>query len=86
MGKNMKTKVGGGSVAHGNQGEPLFEILDGIEASSRDPYAPFRMPVMDKYKDMGTIVMGKCESGVVRRGDRADDDAQQGIVVMSVYD
>jgi peptide chain release factor subunit 3 len=69
MGKNMKTKVGA-EVCPWYQGEPLFEILDGIEASSRDPYAPFRMPVMDKYKDMGTIVMGKCESGVVRRGDR----------------
>jgi peptide chain release factor subunit 3 len=27
------------------------------------------MPLQDKYKDMGTVVMGKIESGTVRRGD-----------------
>ena len=28
-----------------------------------------RMPLIDKYRDMGTVVMGKIESGSVRRGD-----------------
>ncbi len=28
------------------------------------------MSVIDKYKDMGTIVMGKSEAGIVRKGDR----------------
>ena len=28
------------------------------------------MSVIDKYRDMGTIVMGKSESGIVTRGDR----------------
>ncbi len=32
--------------------------------------APFRMPVIDKYKEMGTIVMGKSESGLVTVGDK----------------
>jgi peptide chain release factor subunit 3 len=27
------------------------------------------MPVIDKYKDMGTVVMGKIESGSIREGD-----------------
>jgi peptide chain release factor subunit 3 len=27
------------------------------------------MPLIDKYRDMGTVVMGKIESGSVRRGD-----------------
>jgi len=27
------------------------------------------MPLIDKFKDMGTVVMGKIESGTVRQGD-----------------
>ena len=27
------------------------------------------MPIIDKFKDMGTVVMGKVESGSVREGD-----------------
>lgn len=26
------------------------------------------MPIIDKFKDMGTIVMGKIESGTIREG------------------
>ncbi|KAF7819945.1 eukaryotic peptide chain release factor GTP-binding subunit ERF3A [Senna tora] len=32
-------------------------------------YANIRMPILDKFKDMGTVVMGKVESGSVREGD-----------------
>ena len=28
------------------------------------------MPLIDKYKDMGTVVMGKLESGMVRLNDK----------------
>lgn len=28
-----------------------------------------RMPIIDKFKDMGTVVMGKIESGSIREGD-----------------
>lgn len=31
--------------------------------------APLMMPVSEKYKDMGTIVVGKIESGHIRKGD-----------------
>lgn len=27
------------------------------------------MPIIDKFKDMGTVTMGKIESGSVREGD-----------------
>ena len=69
MGHNMKNKVDD-SMCSWYSGKPLFDVLDEIDPISRDPFAPFRMPVMDKYKDMGTIVMGKCESGVVAKGDK----------------
>lgn len=29
---------------------------------------PFIMPVVDKYKDMGTVLMGKVEAGSARKG------------------
>ena len=32
------------------QGPSLFEVLDSIETQSRDPFAPFRMPIMDRYR------------------------------------
>ena len=31
--------------------------------------APLMMPVSEKYKDMGTIIVGKIESGHLRKGD-----------------
>ena len=51
-------------------GGTLFEILDNTQPFPRDPLAPFRMSIIDKYKDMGTIAMGKSEAGIVRKGDR----------------
>lgn len=50
-------------------GPCLFEGLDAIELPPRDPKGPFRMPLIDRFKDMGTVVMGKIESGTVRQGD-----------------
>jgi hypothetical protein len=47
-------------------GPTLFALLDSTDAPPRNPMASFRMPVMDKFKDMGTVVMGKSESGVVQ--------------------
>jgi peptide chain release factor subunit 3 len=50
-------------------GPTLFTVLDGLDLPPRDPLAPFRMPVIDRYRDMGTVVMGKSEAGLVRKGD-----------------
>lgn len=49
---------------------PNEQILDATDPLTRDPLMPFRMPIMDKYRDMGTIVMGKSEAGVVAVGDK----------------
>ncbi len=51
------------------KGPTLFEVLDATEVPPRDPLAPFRMAVTDKFKDLGTVVMGKSEAGCVRKGD-----------------
>jgi peptide chain release factor subunit 3 len=36
---------------------------------NRQINAPLMMPVSEKYKDMGTIIVGKIESGHLRKGD-----------------
>lgn len=46
----------------------LISILDTLKIDGRDAKAPLRMPVLDRYKDSGTIVMGKVESGTIRVG------------------
>mmetsp|Transcript_3536 Transcript_3536/g.5263 ORF Transcript_3536/g.5263 Transcript_3536/m.5263 type:complete len:603 (+) Transcript_3536:153-1961(+) len=46
----------------------LFSLLDSLEMAGRDPAAPVRVPVLDRYHDRGTIVMGKVESGTIRPG------------------
>lgn len=43
-----------------DQLKPIDRYLDG----------PFVMPVVDKYKDMGTVCFGKVESGMADRGDQ----------------
>lgn len=55
--------------AKGKPGPTLFELLDSTEIPARDALAPFRMAVIDKFKDLGTVVMGKSEAGCVRKGD-----------------
>ena len=46
----------------------LMGLLDTLEIQGRDPDAPLRIPVLDRYTDRGTIAMGKVESGVIRPG------------------
>lgn len=46
----------------------LLGLLDSLEIQGRDPTAPLRIPVLDRYTDRGTIAMGKVESGVARPG------------------
>ncbi|BBM96797.1 peptide chain release factor subunit 3 [Marchantia polymorpha subsp. ruderalis] len=68
LGVNMKERMGK-TPCNWWDGPSLFEALDNVELPLRDPNGPFRMPLIDKFKDMGTVVMGKIESGSVRRGD-----------------
>jgi peptide chain release factor subunit 3 len=48
----------------------LIGLLDSLEMKGRDPNAPLRIPVLDRYQDRGTIAMGKVESGIVRVGEK----------------
>jgi peptide chain release factor subunit 3 len=48
----------------------LMGLLDNLEMKGRNPNAPVRMPVLDRYSDRGTIAMGKVESGTIRPGSK----------------
>lgn len=49
-------------------GPAFIPYLDALPVMVREDEGPFRMPVADKYKDMGTMVIGKVESGSVCKG------------------
>lgn len=49
-------------------GPSLLEYLDSMKTLERKVNAPFMMPVNGKYRDMGTIIEGKIESGVIKKG------------------
>lgn len=49
-------------------GPSLIQYLDTLPPMSRKDDGPVRLPIVDRYKDMGTIVLGKIESGVITKG------------------
>lgn len=64
---NIKDRLPEG-VAPWWKGPSLLEYLDDMKALERKVNAPFMMPVNAKYRDMGTMVDGKVEAGVVKKG------------------
>ncbi|KAM5375712.1 hypothetical protein ACJZ2D_005895 [Fusarium nematophilum] len=50
------------------EGPALLEYLDSMKALERKVNAPFMLPVNGKYRDLGTMVEGKIEAGVVKKG------------------
>ena len=48
-------------------GPSLLELLDNMEIP-RDYSGPLIMPIADRFKDMGTVVVGKIESGRMFKG------------------
>lgn len=66
-GANLKERVGK-KICPWFEGPSLLEYLDNMETIDRKVKAPLMMPISEKYKDMGTIVVGKIESGRVRKG------------------
>lgn len=50
------------------RGPSLLDYLDSMPPLTRDIDGPFKLPIVDKYKDMGTVVLGKVESGLTKKG------------------
>ncbi|XP_002721695.1 eukaryotic peptide chain release factor GTP-binding subunit ERF3B [Oryctolagus cuniculus] len=49
-------------------GLPFIPYLDNLPNFNRSIDGPIRLPIVDKYKDMGTVVLGKLESGSIYKG------------------
>ncbi|GLH02949.1 Elongation factor 1-alpha 2 [Gryllus bimaculatus] len=50
------------------RGDAFIPFIDKLPSLNRKLGGPFVMPVVDKYKDMGMVVMGKVEAGEARKG------------------
>lgn len=50
------------------KGPCLLEYLDDLPPLTRNVDGPLRIPITERFKDMGTFVVGKIESGTVVRG------------------
>jgi len=50
------------------EGLALIPYLDGLPTVNRSSDGPVRLPIVDRYKDMGVIVLGKVESGMITKG------------------
>ena len=64
---NIKERVSR-DVAPWWDGPSLLEYLDNMKALERKLNAPFMMPVNAKYRDLGTMIDGKVEAGVCKKG------------------
>lgn len=51
-------------------GPSLIEYLDNMQSFERKINAPLMMPVSTKWKDLGTILEGKLESGHIKKGNK----------------
>lgn len=45
----------------------LLEFLDNMQKITRNTNAPFMMPIGAKYRDLGTMIEGRIEAGVVQK-------------------
>jgi peptide chain release factor subunit 3 len=66
-GAGLKERIPKG-LADWYNGPSLLEYLDSMQGLERKLRSPFMMPISGKYKDMGVVVEGKIESGVVKKG------------------
>jgi len=66
-GANLKERVSK-DVCPWYNGPSLLEYLDTMQMLERKIAGALMMPITEKYKDMGTTVVGKIESGKIRRG------------------
>lgn len=52
------------------KGETLLDTLENLRPPERLLSGPVKMPINEKHKEMGTMVMGKLESGVIQVNDK----------------
>lgn len=57
------------SVCSWFKGPAFIPYINNLPPLNRNISGPFMMPIVDRYNDRGTIVMGKVESGCCKKGD-----------------
>lgn len=67
MGQNLKEPVGK-TICPWWDGPSFIPFIDALPSLNRKMDGPFLMPVVEKFKDMGTVVMGKVEAGTAKKG------------------
>ncbi|CAO3631672.1 unnamed protein product [Mucor fragilis] len=68
-------------------GPSLLEFLDDYKTTDRKLNAPLMIPISEKYKDMGTIVVGKIEAGHLKKGQQVVImPNKQNTEVTAIYD
>merc|ERR1711939_353334 len=86
-GANLKDDADRAKTAPWIEGKSLLNTLDTMPLLDRKSKAPLMMPISEKYMDMGAIVVGKVESGRVRKGDTCMlMPNKQQVVVGTIYD
>ncbi|XP_050548824.1 eukaryotic peptide chain release factor GTP-binding subunit ERF3A [Daktulosphaira vitifoliae] len=55
------------SICPWYRGPAFIPFIDSLPLLNRKSDGPFIMPVVEKYKDMGTVLMGKVESGEAKK-------------------
>lgn len=73
MGVNISERIDTEAIPEASwfEGPCLLEALDGLKKMKRDKKKPLRIPVMDRYKDMGCIMaIGKVEANRIQVGDK----------------
>ncbi|KAI7282853.1 translation elongation factor 1-alpha [Hortaea werneckii] len=63
----IRERVPKETAAWAPQYPSLLEYLDGMQALERKVGAPFMMPIAAKYRELGTMVEGKIEAGVLKK-------------------
>jgi peptide chain release factor subunit 3 len=48
--------------------DAFIPYIDSLPSLQRNLEGPFMMPIVDKFTDMGTVVIGKVESGQCSKG------------------
>ncbi|KAL7750144.1 translation termination factor GTPase eRF3 [Sorochytrium milnesiophthora] len=69
-GANLKDPLAPG-VFDAYKGPSLLQLLDSLPVDNKLALGPFMMPISDKFKDMGIIVVGKIESGRLKPNQKA---------------
>eukprot|EP00033_Pygsuia_biforma_P000389 GCRY01000466.1.p1 GENE.GCRY01000466.1~~GCRY01000466.1.p1 ORF type:complete len:541 (+),score=145.19 GCRY01000466.1:150-1772(+) len=69
-GANLKEAVSPSVCKWASEYSPFLTLLDEIKPPERLVDAPMRLPIIDKYREMGTVVMGKLESGTIAKGEK----------------